>query len=53
MAKDIPTDPALKAEILRRIKDEGLSVPTASEQYQISTKSIYSWIRANGTTGVE
>ena len=53
MAKGIPTDPALKAEILRRIKNEGLSVPAASEQYQISTKAIYSWIRNNGTTGSE
>lgn len=53
MAKGIPTDPATKAEILRRIKDGGLSVPQASEQYRISTKSIYNWIRVNGTTGSE
>lgn len=53
MAKGIPTDPALKAEILRKIKDEGLSVHAASEKYQVSTKSIYNWIHVNGTTGAE
>lgn len=53
MAKGIPTDPTLKAEILHKIKNEGLSVPAASEQYQVSTKSIYNWIRTNGTTGAE
>ena len=53
MTKGIPTDPAIKAEILAKIKDGALSVPTASEQYNISTKSIYNWIRVNGTTGSE
>ena len=53
MAKGTPTDPALKAEILRKIKDEGLTVPTASGQYQVSQKAIYNWIRADGTTGSE
>ena len=53
MTKGIPTDPALKAEILRKIKDEGLSVINASEQYNISTKAIYNWIRTDGTVGSE
>jgi len=53
MAKGTPTAPALKAEILRKIKDGELSVPKASEQYQISAKSIYNWIRINGTNGSE
>ncbi len=40
-----PTDPKLRAEIVRKIRDEGLSVSKASAQYNISSKSIYTWLR--------
>ncbi len=45
MAKGIPYDPELKAEIIGKICDEGLSVSAASTQYQASVKSIYAWGR--------
>lgn len=53
MVKGIPTDPAIKAEILVKIKNGELSVPEASKQYGVSTESIYNWIRVDGTTGSE
>lgn len=40
-----PTDPKLRAEIVSKIRDEGLSVSAASAQYNISSKSIYTWLR--------
>lgn len=40
----------IRAEILSRIKNEGISVPKVAEQYGISDKTIYSWLRA-GVTG--
>jgi len=43
-----PTDPKLRAEIVRKIRDEGLSVSKASAQYNISSKSIYTWLRDGG-----
>ncbi len=40
-----PTDPKLRAEIVRKIRDEGMSVTDASATYGISSKSIYTWLR--------
>lgn len=34
----------IKQEILKKIKDEGLSVSDAAEQYGISGRSIYGWL---------
>lgn len=45
MAKGIPTPQHIKAEIITKIRDEGLSVSAASAQYQVSSKSIYTWLR--------
>lgn len=45
MAKGIPYDPKLKAEIVGKIRDQGMSVSEASAQYQVSSKSIYTWLR--------
>ncbi len=45
MAKGKPTDPKLRAEIVAKIRDEGLGVSAASAQYQVSAKSIYTWLR--------
>jgi len=45
MAKGIPTAQHVKAEILTKIRDEGMSVSVASAHYQVSSKSIYTWLR--------
>ena len=45
MAKGKPTEPSLRAEIVRKVRDQGLSVSEASAQYQVSAKSIYTWLR--------
>jgi transposase-like protein len=35
--------PEVKAEILRRIKEEGVAVAQASEEHGVSTHTIYRW----------
>ncbi|MBC7546843.1 helix-turn-helix domain-containing protein [Candidatus Saccharibacteria bacterium] len=45
MAKGIPTAQHVKAEILTKIRDEGMNVSVASAHYQVSSKSIYTWLR--------
>lgn len=45
MPKGIPTTQHTKAEILTKIRNEGLSVSEASAQYKVSGKSIYTWLR--------
>ncbi len=51
MAKGKPTDPKLKAEIISKIRDEGMSVVVASATYDISSKSIYTWLREGVVDG--
>lgn len=51
MAKGKPTDPKLRAEIVSKIRDEGLSVSAASAQYNVSAKSIYTWLREGVVDG--
>lgn len=41
----IHTDPALKAEILAKIRDQGVSVMEASSSYGVHSKTIYGWLR--------
>ena len=36
--------PEVKAEILRRIKDEGITVSSASEEHGVTTNTIYRWL---------
>jgi transposase-like protein len=38
----------IKEEILKRIKEDGLSVKDAAAEYGISTKAIYNWMRGKG-----
>lgn len=45
MAKGIPTDPAVRAEVVAKIRDHGMRVTEASEKYGFSTKTIYTWLR--------
>ena len=40
-----------KLEIISKIRNEGLSVRLASEQYTVSTKTIYHWLRDGVTDG--
>lgn len=51
MAKGKPTDPALKAEIVAKIRDEGMRVADAAVQYDVSAKSIYTWLREGVVDG--
>ena len=50
MPRGIPTvSPEVKQQILKRIKEEGVSVPQAASEHGLSTKTIYGWI-AKGVT---
>jgi len=40
----------VKDQILKRIKDEGISVTQAAEEHGISTKTIYGWL-TKGVSG--
>ena len=42
-------NPEVKAQILKRIKEEGVSVTQAAEEHGLSTQTIYGWI-AKGVT---
>lgn len=45
MATGTPTDPALKAEILQKIREEGMSVYKAAQVYNINHRTIYGWLK--------
>lgn len=51
MAKGVPTNPAVKAEIVAKIRDQGMSVSEASRTYGFSSKSIYTWLREGVVDG--
>jgi transposase-like protein len=51
MAKGIPYDPKFKTEIVGKIRDQGMSVSEASATYQVSSKSIYTWLREGVVDG--
>lgn len=51
MAKGIPTDPAVKAEVVAKIRDQGMRVTDVATQYGISSKSIYTWLREGVVDG--
>lgn len=46
-----PTDPKVKAEIVNKIRNEGLSVSEASAKYSTSSKNIYRWLREGVVDG--
>lgn len=50
MPKSYRITKEVKEEILKRIKDEGLSVLKASQDHGVSPKTIYNWL-ARGVTG--
>lgn len=51
MAKGKPTDPQLRAEIVGKIRDEGMRVAVASATYGFRSKSIYTWLREGVVDG--
>ena len=51
MAKGKPTDPKLRAEIVSKIRDEGVSVAVASATYGYCSKTIYTWLREGVVDG--
>ena len=51
MPKGKPIDRTRKDEIVAKIRDHGMSVSEASAQYQVSTKSIYTWLKEGVVDG--
>jgi transposase len=45
MPKGKPTDPNIRAEVVSKVRDEGMSVAIASATYGFSSKTIYTWLR--------
>lgn len=45
MSRGKAIDQTRKAEIVNKIRNEGLSVNDASTQYDVNAKTIYGWIR--------
>ena len=45
MSRGKPIDQTRKAEIVNKIRNEGLSVNDASVQYDVNAKTIYGWTR--------
>lgn len=44
-----PISASRRSEIITKIRDQGLSVTDASLSYQVSTKTIYRWLKENVT----
>lgn len=51
MPKGIPTDPRLKAEVISKIRDEGMTVAVASATYGFTSRIIYAWLREGVVDG--
>ena len=51
MSRGKPIDPSVKAEIVSKIRDGGMSVVDASATYDISSKTIYTWLREGVVDG--
>lgn len=41
-----PIDPAVKAEILDQIRNQGVSVSEAAASHNVSPKTIYTWLKS-------
>jgi transposase-like protein len=46
-----PTDPKIKAEVIAKIRDNGMSVTDASATYGFSSKTIYAWLKEGVVDG--
>lgn len=51
MKKSFRIAPDVKAQILARIKDEGISVATAAKDHGVSEASIYLWLGVSASGG--
>jgi transposase-like protein len=51
MSRGKPIDPNTKAEIVSKIRDGGMSVTDASAAYEVSSKTIYTWLREGVVDG--
>jgi transposase-like protein len=51
MSRGKPIDPTLKAEIVSKIRDEGMNVAVASATYGFSSQTIYTWLREGVVDG--
>ena len=45
MSRGKPIDSNIKAEVVSKIRDGGMSVVDASATYGMSSKTIYTWLR--------
>ncbi len=45
MSRGKQIDPTIKAEIISKIRNDGMSVSEASTTYSVNAKSIYYWLR--------
>lgn len=45
MATGTPIDPAIKSEILQKVREEGLSVYKTAQIYNVNYRTIYGWIK--------
>lgn len=50
MKKNYRVAPEIRQEILGKIKDQGLTVRQAVEQYGVSDNTVYGWL-SKGATG--
>jgi transposase-like protein len=46
MGKNHRTCPEVKTEIIKKIKEEGISVPQIAKDYGVHHTTIYSWLGA-------
>ncbi len=51
MSRGKPIDPNIKAEIVSKVRDGGMSVVDASATYDVSSKTIYTWLREGVVDG--
>jgi transposase-like protein len=51
MPKGKPIDPNIRAEIVSKIRNEGMGVSEASATYGVNAKSIYYWLREGVVDG--
>lgn len=51
MARGTPTPQHTKAEVIAKIRDEGMRVVDAASQYGFSGKTIYGWLRDGVSDG--
>ena len=51
MPVGIPHDQKIKNTVLSQIRDHGVSVTVASDTYNVSSKTIYRWLREGVVDG--